>query len=127
MDQICPSTKMGWRTRCMSTRSTPEWLAAKMRWGVFQNEYARAYCLRPTPDHAGGVPHARRAERAQAHTGGHRAPAQGLCRPTLPYGAHSQLLGLGCRAAARLPRRRISPAMTDLTKLGIAKAGRLMA
>ena len=58
---------------------------------------------------------------------GHRAPAQGLCRIAHFDGAHPQPLGLGRRAAANLPRRRIEPAMTDLTLLGIAEAGRLMA
>ena len=58
---------------------------------------------------------------------GHRASAQGLCRLAQFDGAHPHPLGLGRRAAANLPRRRIEAAMTDLTLLGIAEAGRLMA
>src|SRR5260221_14056088 len=69
----------------------------------------------------------RRADRTKPDSGRHRALAQGLSRPVRPDEAHPQPLGLGRRAAARLSRRRIEPAMPDLTTLGIAEAGRLMA
>src|SRR5215204_3019777 len=73
------------------------------------------------------VPRPRRADRADLDARGHRAPAQGLCRIAHFDGAHPHPLGLGRRAAANLPRRRVEATMTDLTLLGIAEAGRLMA
>src|SRR5579871_2422572 len=75
----------------------------------------------------GGVPRARRAGRTAAHAGRHRASPQGLCRPARTDAAHPHPLGLGRRAATGLPRRRIEADMTDLTLLGIAEAGRLLA